>query len=94
MVAGLVLLVEVLEVLMTQGGRIKGTILVGLVSLGLIGGWLLFDAFRRGFYLEVITRKRGEKLRFDRGLTRPELEEHLAGVRSRWGWMIDLSGLQ
>jgi hypothetical protein len=89
LLAGIYILVRIIMELMAHGGQVVGRLLIGLVIVGLLGGWLLFEAFKRGYYLEVRTEKRTEKLRFNRRLSRAEIEEFVASVRSQMGWIID-----
>jgi len=90
LLAGIYILVKIILELMAHGGNVLGKLLIGLVIVGLLGGWLFFEAFKRGYYLEVRTEKRVEKLRFDRRLSRDEIEEFIASVRSQMGWMIEI----
>lgn len=89
LLGGVFILVKIILELRAHGGEISGRLLIGLVIVGLFGGWLLFEAFKRGYYLEVRTEKRAEKLRFSRQLSREEIEEFIASVRSQMGWIID-----
>jgi hypothetical protein len=89
LLAGLYILVKIILELMAHGGDVSGKLLIGLVIVGLLGGWLFSEAFKRGYYLEVRTEKRVEKLRFNRRLSRNEIEEFIASVQSQMGWIID-----
>lgn len=89
LLAGVYILVKIILELMAHGGEVSGRLLIALVIVGLLGGWLFFEAFKRGYYLEVRTEKRAEKLRFNRRLSREEIEEFIASVRSQMGWIID-----
>jgi hypothetical protein len=73
----------------TRGGKVGIFLFAGLVAFTFLGIWLLFEAFRRGYYLEVQTRKVVEKLRFDRKYSRAEIDTLLESARSRHGWLID-----
>jgi hypothetical protein len=70
------------------GGVIHAEVVAGLVVLGFVGGWLLFTALRRGFYLAVQTSGAQEKVRFDRRLPRQEIETLLNEARRRFGYEI------
>jgi len=63
-------------------------ILLAFASVTLIGVWLVVDALRRGYYLEVEAKGGKNKLRFDRRLSRAEIESFLATVRQRLGYEI------
>ena len=71
-----------------HGGVIHVEVVVGLAVLGLVGGWLLFTALRRGFYLAVRTNSAQEKVRFDRRVSREEIELFLNEARRRFGYEI------
>jgi hypothetical protein len=71
------------------GEKLIGYSFIGILLFGLIGGWLLLGAFKRGYYVEVTKGKGTEKLRFDRRLPQAEIEAFLASVRSQLGWTID-----
>jgi hypothetical protein len=94
LLAGVYILLKIILELMAHGGEVEGKLLIGLVIVGLLGGWLFFEAFKRGFYLEVLTGKRAEKLRFDRRLSLSEIEVFLASVQSRLGWTIEGSSYE
>lgn len=67
----------------------QGKAAVWIVTLlGLLGGWLLFTALRRGFYLAVQTNNAQEKVRFDRRMSREEIENFLNEARRRFGYEI------
>ena len=85
---GCALLGLIIAELVTHGGRVVGRFLIGLVISGLLGIWLAMEAFRRGYYLEVTTKRGREKLRFDRGLSRHEIEDLLATVRAELGYEV------
>ena len=53
-----------------------------------MGGWLLFTALRRGFYLAVKTTSASEKVRLDRRLPRQEIQPFLNEARHRFGYEI------
>lgn len=77
-----------------HGGTIYVEVVAGLVILGVVGGWLLFTALRRGFYLAVQTSGGQEKVRFHRRVPRQEIETVLNEARSRFGYEIsDLNRL-
>jgi hypothetical protein len=71
-----------------NGGVIYVEVIVGFVILGVVGGWLLFTALQRGFYLHVQTNNAKEKVRFDRRLPRQEIETVLNEARHRFGYEI------
>lgn len=71
-----------------HGGVIHVEVVAGLVVLGVVGGWLLFTALRRGFYLAVQTNNAREKVRFDRRLPRQEIQPFLNEARRRFGYEI------
>jgi hypothetical protein len=69
-----------LGALLGSSGMI-GRLFIGLVIMVIMGAWLLWGAFKRGYYLEVIARNRKEKLCFDASLSEPEIREFLETVR-------------
>ena len=71
-----------------NGGVIHVEVVVGLAILALMGGWLLFDALKKGYFLEVSTDSRKEKLRFDRRLSLQKIESLLAEARQRFGYTV------
>jgi hypothetical protein len=71
-----------------HGGTLIDLVVVGLAIMTLLGAWLLWTALRRGFYLDVQTDSRAEKICFDRRLTREEVEAFLDEVRQRLGYQI------
>lgn len=71
-----------------HGGVIHVKVVAGFVILGFVGGWLLFTALRRGFYLAVQTSTTQEKVRFDRRAPRQEIETLLSEARRRFGYEI------
>lgn len=89
LLAGVYILVKVILELMTSGGEIGGKLLIALATVSLLGGWLFWEGLKRGYYLEVTTAKRAEKLRFARRLSEEQIEAFLASVRSQLGWPID-----
>lgn len=77
----LYVVVEVLVGLRSAAGKALGYFLIGLILMAIMGAWLLWGAFKRGYYLEVTARRRKEKLRFAPGLSEPEIHEFLETVR-------------
>jgi nitrogen fixation-related uncharacterized protein len=71
-----------------HGGTIIDLVVVGLAMMALLGVWLLWTALRRGFYLDVQTDSRAEKICFDRRLSREEVEAFLDEARQRLGYQI------
>ncbi len=88
------LLLDFIREFMTSGSGIVGRVLTGIVIWSVMGGWLFVEAWRKGFYLEVQTKKGIEKRRFDRKASREEIEAFLASVQSRLGWMIDIMSIE
>jgi hypothetical protein len=69
--------------------KLAGRILIGLVIFAVVGAWLLWGAFKRGYYLEVMALNRKEKLCFDPKLSEPEIRDFLKTVRrSALGYSI------
>ena len=64
-----------------SGAKVQGRLLIGLIIMSIVGAWLLWGAFKRGYYLEVTARNRKEKLRFDAGFSELEIREFLETVR-------------
>ncbi len=88
------ILYRIIQELMAHGGKVEAWLLAGLALFGGIGGWLFFEAFKRGHYLEVRTEKSVEKLRFDRKISHAEIEAFLASVQSKLGWIIDNTSIE
>ena len=90
LLAGAYLLVRILVGWLQIGGRLSGGLIIGLVVVAVMGGGLLLDVVRRGYYLEVRTRQGLEKLRFDRSLSRDEIASFLTDVQRQLGYLIGL----
>jgi len=79
--APLYVFVSILLELRNPESKVQGRLLIGLIIMAIVGAWLLWGAFKRGYYLEVTARNRKEKLCFDRGLSESEIHDFLETVR-------------
>jgi len=87
-------LVDFIRGFMASGSRMVGRVLICIVVLSVMGGWAFVEAWRKGYYLEVQTKKGLEKRRFDRKVSREEIEAFLASVQSKLGWIIDNTSIE
>jgi hypothetical protein len=87
--AGAVLLVALLVGWARQGGVLHLEMVGGFAFLVLAGGWLLTTALRQGYYLEVLTLKGREKVRFDRRVAPEEIIPFLAEAGRRLGYTVE-----
>jgi hypothetical protein len=87
-------LVDFIRGFMASGSRMVGRVLIGIVVLSVMGGWSFVEAWRKGYYLEVQTKKGMEKRRFDRKASKEEIEAFLASVQSKLGWIIDNTSIE
>ena len=81
-------LTDTIRGFMASGSRSVGRVLIVIIFLSVIGGWAFVEAWRKGYYLEVQTKKGLEKRRFDRKASREEIEAFLGAVQSKLGWII------
>jgi len=56
---------------------------------GLVGGWVVYDALRRGFFLAVKGPHGRQKLRFSRRAERPEIEALLHRAEQLFGYAVE-----
>ena len=65
-----------------------------LLTLIPIGGWLFAMALRRGYYLDIRSRKGRDKIPFARELPREEIEAFLNRAEQMYGYVVrkDLPG--
>jgi hypothetical protein len=87
-------LVEFIQAFVMSGSRMVGRLLVGIGVLGVMGGWSFVEAWRKGYYLEVQTKKGTEKRRFEGRASREEIEAFLVSVQSKLGWIIDNTSIE
>jgi len=73
------------------GGGTFVSIEAWLIAFMFIGPWLVYDALKRGRYLQVETVAGRKKLILDRRADARALEEFLAAVEQRLGYSIDRS---
>ena len=59
-----------------------------LLTLIPVGGWLLATALRRGYYLEIRSRKGRDKIPFARELPREEIEAFLLRAEQMYGYVV------
>jgi hypothetical protein len=61
-------------------------------TLAIIGGWAVYDALRRGFFLEIDGPPAGRRLCFRRRAGRRKIDEFLTEAERRFGYQIDRDG--
>jgi hypothetical protein len=71
-----------------RGGTLQDVVLL-LIWAGPIGGWFLYDASRRGYYLAVRTRHGWQKLVFAKGTSREAIEGLLRSAEAEFGYAIE-----
>jgi hypothetical protein len=59
-----------------------------LATLIPIGGWLLWTSFRRGYYLEVRSRRGRDKIPFARDVSRAEIEALLGQAQQAFSYVV------
>ena len=69
-----------------QHGGTLPLILVGMIPMALIGGWLMLDALRRGFFVVINGPEGRQKLCFGRNAERAEVEAFLSEAEQMFGY--------
>ncbi len=74
---------------MRERGEVSFVLVFGTAFTGVLGGWLLRDAFRRGDYIEITVRGRHRKLAFNRPLTVDDKDWLIQELKDRFGWIVE-----
>ena len=94
MLSSLYLVVGNVRDLMQHADKAHVWLLVGHAAFGVTGALMVLNVQKLGYYLEVRTNKRVEKLCFDRKISRAEVDAFLASVQSELGWSIDSASIE
>ena len=73
---------------MFRGGNLPQAIAFAPIGI-VVGGWMMWSALQRGYYLKIDQNSDRQKLRFNRAATRQELEAFLHQAETRFGYQID-----
>jgi hypothetical protein len=80
--------VNLLVKLFFEGGWVAPKLEGLLIALIPVGGWLVVTALRRGYYLDVRSRRGRDKIPFARELPRADIEAFLLRAEHTYGYVI------